>query len=402
MIGTAALAIFLCHAACVASAACKPRPRPDNNSTLSSCKLPAQDNVHFSVGFNYAGDCVPTSGELQAFMIFVDFSDAEAPSNDPPENLRDFFLPNAVEWYTKASNGALSLNITADVSRYYRMPAPAASYHWETGLSSQEHQAYIQDALQAYTENGSRPPPPETEVLYVVPTRSASSYITRSIALDARVNTREGVYVARKTITFGTDPFDTWGFKTLNHETGHAMCLPDYYPYAAGLTTEHYVGGWSAMGLIGGPAPDFFAWDKWRLGWLSDENIDCVLEHGTSEHILTPLEVTGGTKGVVIAVNETAAVVAEVRVAEGLDSNICAPGVLLYTIDTAIASGNGPIRVLDANPSSGGCGGANGELNDATLSLDGGERGYDVPGLGISVKLVSQDGGNFKIQVHYF
>ncbi|KAF7556303.1 hypothetical protein G7Z17_g1506 [Cylindrodendrum hubeiense] len=398
MFRTAVLSLFLWQAASVASKPCKPKP---HSGDVSKCKLAAHNDVHFSAGFNLAGDCVPSTGELKAFMIFVDFSDAEAPSNDPPKNLRDFLVPDAQDWYTKASNGALTLNVTADVSQYYRMPASAASYHWSTGLSSAEHLVYIQDALQAYTANGARPPPPETEVLYLVPTRSAGSYMTRSMAYDGRANTREGTYVARKTVTFGVDPFETWGFKALNHETGHTMCLPDYYPYAAGLDTRYYVGGWSAMGDISGPGPDFFAWDKWRLGWLSDDNVECVAKHGTSEHVLTPLEVKGGTKAVVIAVNGTSAVVAEARVAKGLDSSVCAPGVLLYTVDTTVATGDGPLRVLDANPSTNGCGGDNGELNDATLSLDQGKSLYDVPGWGVRVRVVSQDGGKFKIRVHY-
>jgi M6 family metalloprotease-like protein len=102
------------------------------------------------------------------------------------------------------------------------------------------------------------------------------------------IETRDGVYVAQGGVTFGADPFEVWGFKTLNHETGHTFCLQDYYHIGAtNLPTEYYVGGWSAMGLIGGVAPDFFAWDKWRLGWLSDSNFDCVSTRGTSEQVLS-------------------------------------------------------------------------------------------------------------------
>ncbi|KAI5455630.1 hypothetical protein BGZ63DRAFT_475998 [Mariannaea sp. PMI_226] len=373
--------------------------RNQEERRVSACKLPALNDVYLSIGFNYAGDCVPSAGKVDAYMIFVDFSDAEAPGNDPPENLREFFFPNAADWYTRASYGAFSLSVAADVSRYYRMPAPAASYNWDSGFTYEQHQAYIQDVLQAYTDHGNRPPPPETEVLYVVPTRSAGPYMTRSMAFQGRVYTQNGAYVARKAVTFGADPFQTWGFKALNHETGHTMCLPDYYPYAPGLDTGYYVGGWSAMGFIAGPAPDFFAWDKWRLGWLSDDNIECVTVRGISEHILTPLEAAGGIKAVVIKANETAALVAEARTAESLDSSICAPGVLLYTVDTTIPTGNGPIRVLDANPLSGGC--DNDELNDATLSLDGKASSYEVSGWGLAVKLVSEEGGKFKIRVVY-
>jgi hypothetical protein len=112
-------------------------------------------------------------------------------------------------------------------------------------------------------------------------------------------------------------------------------------------------------------------------------------------HVLSPLAGRSGIKGVVVATSDITALVAEARVAEGLDSNVCAPGVLLYTVDTTIETGNGPIRVLDANPSSGGCSGYNGqndELNDATLSLDRGANSYEVEGWGFSVQLLSHDG----------
>uniref|UniRef100_A0A8H7N741 Peptidase M6-like domain-containing protein n=1 Tax=Bionectria ochroleuca TaxID=29856 RepID=A0A8H7N741_BIOOC len=329
--------------------------------SVEACKLLGRSDVYSSVGFYFPNDCVSGTGTLNAFMIFVDFSDAPAPSNDPPSNLRDFLEP-AAEWYSKASLGALSLNVTADVSRYYRMPAASV---------------YIQDALQAYTDNGESPPLPETEILYVVPTRAASGYITRSIAFNGRTNTREGVYVAKRAITFGTDLFDSWGYQTLNHESGHAMCLPDYYPYADGSDTH-------------------------ELGWIKDENVDCVSAKGTTQHTLTPIEVKGGTNAVVIVLSQTTAVVAEARAAEGLDSSICASGVLLYTIDTTVASGSGPIRVIDTKPSSGGCSGN--ELNDAPLSLGQTQKPYDsyeIPGLGINVKLTSETGGEYGITVEY-
>lgn len=383
----------------------KPAPKPaaanlpkHNNK---ACRLPAQNDVYLSVGFNYQGDCVPSTGTLRGYMIFVDFSDAPAPKNDPPKNLRDVFLPDAKTWYEHASYGQLHLNVTSDVKKYYRMPKPAASYGWDNGLTYEQHEAYIQDALAAYTGNGVRPPPPETEVLYVVPTRAANAYMTRSMEFAGRVITPQGKTVSRKAVTFGVDPFYTWGYGALNHETGHTMCLPDYYPYAAGLTTQEYVGGWSLMGDIGGPGRDFFAWDKYRLGWLSDASVDCVSSRGTSDHILTPLETKGGVKAVVVAKSKTTALVLEVRTTANIDHRVCAPGVLMYTVDTGVPSGEGPVRVLDANPGTGGCGGENGELNDGTLSLTRGKSEFVVPGWGITVRLVSKVGGKYKVRVKY-
>ncbi|UPK91322.1 hypothetical protein LCI18_002257 [Fusarium solani-melongenae] len=399
-----ALFLSIVWPAVASAAACKP-PEPPKSKT--ACKLAAVDDVDLSVGFDYNGDCAPSTGTLNGFMMFVDFSDAEPAQGETPQSLYDAVVPQTTEWYKQASQGALSFNVTADLSKFYRMPASAASYGWERGLTWAEHQDYIQDALDAYTAKGTRPPPPESDVLYVVPVNSAGARgISRSITFVTRANTRQGDYVARKTVTVASDAFTTWGPKSwiaLAHETGHTMCLADFYPFED-LGLGYYVGGWSAMGDVSGVGPDFFAWDKWRLGWLNDESIDCVSERGTTEHTLTALELKTSDneiKAVVVAVNQTSALVAEARIPEGLDSGVCAPGVLLYIVDTSVKSGYGPVRVLDVTPGSGGCGiDTVYDKNDGTLSLaPGGVSSYKVPGWGVEVTVVKQTEKSYTIQI---
>ncbi|KAI1139287.1 M6 metalloprotease [Hypoxylon sp. FL0543] len=360
-----------------------PRPRGD----VSACKLAADSNVYLSAGFGYELNCAPSTGTLNAFMIFVDFSDQEA--TETPQSLHDFFLPAAAEWYATSSYGALTLNVTADTSRFYRMPATAASYGWARGLSYETHQKYIQDALDAYGQTIE-----PTDVLYVVPTANAAA-ISFSPTFMGDVTTRAGVYVAKKSVTFGLDAYTTWKYLVLNHETGHTMCLPDYYPFN-GSATGLFIGGWDLMGLISGPSPDYFAWDKWRLGWLSDEQIDCVAEAGSTTHTLTPIENAGGSKAVVIKHNSTNVLVAELRSANGLDSASCSTGVLLYTVSTTTATGEGPVRVVDVTPRSDGCAGD--KLNDATLSSKG-TSSYTISEWGVKVTVLSESGDGVEIKV---
>ncbi|KAK6716706.1 hypothetical protein SNK04_007657 [Fusarium graminearum] len=151
-----ALFLSMLWPAVACAAACKPQPP----KSKAACKLSALSGVDLSVGFDYEGDCVPSTGTLNSFMIFVDFSDAEPVQSETPQSLYEALVPRTIEWYKQASYGALSLNITADLSKFYRMPTSAASYGWERGLTWTEHQVYIQDALDAYTANGTRPPPP--------------------------------------------------------------------------------------------------------------------------------------------------------------------------------------------------------------------------------------------------
>ncbi|KAJ4129807.1 hypothetical protein NW768_006777 [Fusarium equiseti] len=372
----------------------------DDTPWVPSCKLPANPFTWMSVGHGFMSDCVPSTGTIQGFMIFVDFPGNEATEDSPQENY-DFLVPDANKWFQESSYGQLALNITADTSKFYRMPHSAESYNWDSGLSNQQQYAYVEDALDAYMNNGENPAPAQTDILYIVPTRN-NPWFTRSLASSFGAFTRNNTFVSKRAITFGSDPY-FWGYKALNHETGHAMCLPDLYPLE-GLSVGEYVGGWDLMGNIGGMASDFFAWDKWRLGWLVDEDIDCILEHGTTRHTLTPVATQGGgTKAIVVAANKTSALVAEARVAKGLDKKVCAPGVLLYTVDTTMYTGGGPIRVLDATPGSDSCGSEiNGwePMNDATLTM-GGVKSYEAPGWGITVTLVDEKDDKFAVEVEY-
>ncbi|KAI0102623.1 M6 metalloprotease [Nemania sp. FL0031] len=361
---------------------------PQLGADVLPCKLKADQDVYLSAGFGYEFNCAPSVGTLNAFMIFVDFSDQSA-NESSPESLYDFFLPAAAEWYSTASYGALHLSVAADISRFYRMPATAISYNWERGLTAEAHEHYIQDALAVYNATI-----PNVDVLYIVPTANATA-ITYSPTFVGNVTTRDGTYVAKKSVTFGYDAYRTWGSLVLNHETGHTMCLPDYYPYN-GSATGLFIGGWDLMGLISGPSPDYFVWDKWRLGWLADSQIDCVAGLGQTSHVLSPVESTGGKKAVVVKHNDTDVLVMEVRSSKGLDRESCATGVLLYTVSTVTETGEGPVRVLNVTPRSGGCAGD--ELNDATLTLDG-VNSYVVSDWGVEITLVAKDGEDYELMV---
>lgn len=328
---------------------------------VSLCKLAADPNVFQSEGFGSAMSFVSSTGTLRASMIFVDFPDAQA--NDTTQSLYDTFVPNAPDWYRTASYGALELDIVAPAMNFYRMPRASDSYGYERGLSAETHGRYIQDALDAV---GSDVSFQGIELLYIVPTTAATA-ISFSPTYNEPIVAGDGSSITR-TVTFGADVWLTWGYKTMNHETGHAMGLPDLYPFD-GSDTTRWTGGFDLMSLISGIAPDYTAWHQWKLGWLDDEQIACVAEPSTESgtFTLSALEVSegAGSKALVLVHNETTALVAEARTANGVD-DACAPGILIYAVYTDVPTGEGPIRVFDSRPNSGGCDGD--ELNDAPYS----------------------------------
>ncbi|KAH8888482.1 M6 metalloprotease [Thozetella sp. PMI_491] len=339
-------------------------------------------------------NCAPSTGTLSGFMFFIDFADQSAPASETPQSLYDFFLPSAAQWYSNSSFGKLHLNVTADTTKFYRMGQRASSYNWNRGLTSETHEKYILDALDAYLKGSGNKAIPPVDVLYVVPTRKASA-ISFSPTYLGPVSTRSGSHVSKSCVTFGTDAYEAWQYKVLNHETGHSMCLPDMYP--ENDRTGLWVGGWDMMGYINGPSPDYFAWDKWRLGWIVDEQVDCITGAGSSTHTLWPMEVQGRegeTKAVVVKKNSTTVLVAEVRSKLGVDTGACATGVLLYTVSTNTPTGSGPMRVIDTNPKGKGCAGE--ELNGAPLSLSG-VSSFSVPGWGVKVTVTGQNGDAYNV-----
>ena len=75
---------------------------------------------------------------------------ASSTTSESPASLYSVFMPGAAQWYANASHGRLTLDIQADTSRFYRMPAASTSYNWARGLTAEAHLTYIQDALAAY------------------------------------------------------------------------------------------------------------------------------------------------------------------------------------------------------------------------------------------------------------
>lgn len=67
--------------------------------------------------------------------------------------------------------------------------------------------------------------------------------------------------------------------------------------------------------------------------------------------MLAPLEKkadgAGSTQAIMVATSGTTALVAEARTKNGVDDELCGPGVLLYTVNTSVPSCKGPVCILN-------------------------------------------------------
>jgi M6 family metalloprotease-like protein len=350
-----------------------PPAMPASPPAARPCALRAVPGVAMSEGFPDStargpdAEFAPSTGTVRALTLLIDFSDAPAPYS-ARERYAEFF-PAVKQWYAAASYGRLDYESTP-VLRYIRMPRPFSAYGIGRGYGWEAHTAMMRDLLKAadrgidfrgydlvnvlVTPNAG--PPADEAVLSVTWTGASAA------------TTDEGAHLDKVSLIYGHDQS---GSRVLSHENGHAFGLPDLYSADDFQHTDNLAGQWDTMSLDWGMQGDLFAWHKWRLGWLADRQIACVTSRGSAIYHLSPVEMPGGRKAVIIPYGPTRVFVIEARAAVGDDHDACRQGVLAYRVRTDIDSGQGPVTVVDGHPGTSACdfsSGAFNSLNDAPFT----------------------------------
>jgi M6 family metalloprotease-like protein len=315
----------------------------DTATTAADCALPGRtgwtDEGHDT---DYRQFQQPI-GTKRVLMLYVDFPDTQA-----TDSTTDYYnqLAPAADWMQKASFGRVKLDITP-LNRWLRMPQESTTYGFDRGITFEEHELYVRQAVQAADPDVDFS---RYDMVYIVPTKAAKAIkFSPTYLYDPAA---AGIVADGKRlkwgVTFGQDMW-RWGFKVVNHETGHTFGLPDLYAFTD--TDYHrYVRGWDLMGNIAGPAPQYVGWELWKLGWIDDDQVTCLSTAGSRTVRLKAVERPDGTKIAVIRTGETTAYVAESRKAVGSDAKACSTGVLIYKVDSSTQTGYGPIQVVNGNP----------------------------------------------------
>ncbi|SEB89040.1 M6 family metalloprotease domain-containing protein [Streptomyces sp. TLI_105] len=338
-----ALASFLAlapaaHATPLAATTSRPIPA----ARTADCELPGRtgwtDEGHDTDHVQFQ----PATGTRRVLNLFVDFPDA--PATDATEPYAAHLAP-AVDWMRTASHGRLRLSVDF-LHQWIRMPADSTTYHFARGLTFEAHEKYVRDAIAAADPYADLS---RYDMVYIVPVRTAAAIpFSPTYLYDPATPgvTADGTRL-KWAVTFGQDMW-RWGHKVAAHETGHTFGLPDLYSFTG--PTHQYVGGWDVMGDIAGAAPQFLGWHSWKLGWIRDDQVACLAGPGRRTVHLAPVERPGGTKIAVLRTGETTAYVAESRHPELNDASACSSGVLIYRIDSATPTGEGPVRIVNGNP----------------------------------------------------
>jgi M6 family metalloprotease-like protein len=324
----------------------------------SACKLPnrsPRDDV--ALGFPRIANRLISTGNVSLAALFVDFSDA--PAAQSPAAFAAALAP-AGAFYAAASRGALALALAPRLASTLRMPAPSTAYSFAT---FDQQRSYLRAASAAAVDAGYNFSGFDSIIVLAAPTPALPNG-PAFCAEPGQGFSAGGLYL-ENAATSGDD-FKYWGYKWLNHELSHTFGLVDLYSFG-GSPQFGFTGQWGIMGDIAGAAPEFFGWERWLLGWIGDDAVACVGAGSGQRFALAPIEAAaGGRSGdlllIVVPTGPTTAVAVEFRAAAGFDAAIPKPGLLVYTLDTAVATGEGPLRVLPLNASD------NSKL-DATLAV---------------------------------
>ncbi len=347
---------------------------------LTAARLPkASTRGDVALGFPRIPDRLPTTGTVRFKVIFVDFRDQ--PASRTPQSVFSIISPGAESLFRELSYGKLNVVLEADF-RWVRMNKASTEYGWPSPTFN-AHRAYIQEALDLAVAAGTSFAAADSFIVMANPDTLAftSGPAFTPVSAASGVTASGGTFV--NGATSGRD-FLTWGYKWFNHEIGHALSLPDLYAFSG--ATHRFVGDYSLMSFINGTAPELLAWERWRLGWLDDTQVECP-PSGTSVVALSPVETPGVTKLIVVPAGRTTAVAVESRRPLGYDTNLTRPGLLVYYIDTSINSGEGVVKVPPPNE-------ADTRKLNATLIA-----GQSLTHEGVTVRFVSGDASLVNVQI---
>ncbi|MFR9795889.1 M6 family metalloprotease domain-containing protein [Streptomyces sp. MS06] len=369
---------------------------------LTPCRISGDRAVQMSEGVPTSGGYARSTGTVHALTLMVDFPDAQG-QGSAMDRFHEFF-PQTRRWFRTSSYGRLDYRPEAPITHWLRMPKPFSAYDIGRGAPFDPgYRELVQDIVAAADAKVDFQ---DYDILNVLVTPNAGpsaldTVLSVTFAGNKEAPVADGVPVANASFVYsrqddGSGSYGRTGYRVLPHENGHTFGLPDLYTAEGGGAVGH----WDIMSEDWGADNDLLGWHKWKLGWLDDDQIDCVSNPGSTEYTLTPLARPGGRKLVFVPLSDHTGYAAEVRTREGNDEAVCRPGVLIYRVDADVDTGMGPVKVYDSRRDSGGCTrspNVHAELSDAAFTP--GET-FEDPARGVRITVAGTDlSGHYRIRV---
>ena len=306
---------------------------------------------HHSEGPGDHPPCLLPVGRLTGVMVFVDFPDVcagDTPAGSTGEHLLG--SGRARQLFRDQSYGLLDLDVTVRSDLGWRqMPEPSTAYSFAEFAA---HRAFISAAAALFAPEEIRFS--DYDIVYVV--AAPTEHFPLSPAFlpgpgDAAASPSGPI---RHAVTFGADSYRN-RYTNLVHEVGHLIGLPDLYRIGGG-PGEHRAGCWDLMSDIF-HSVGFLGWHRHKNGWLPAERKTYVPDRRRGwRTTLHPLTGPDGLSMVVLPADDVRcpAKVFVVELAQPVlggndecgNDEYRGEGVLVYTVDASVPSGECPVVVI--------------------------------------------------------
>ncbi|MDA2989151.1 MAG: hypothetical protein O2815_08750 [Actinomycetota bacterium] len=296
------------------------------------------------VGFPWrSANYFPNTGSLNMLAVLVAFSDTSK-FVDNPHDYWDPQVRQIEKWSTFWSQGAMTFTFDV-VDQWVELPFPS----FEAPASDTALAAAIVERLPADIDLGSV----DAVFLYWAPGITAgtrSDFGLRVNSIDERERDPNDPTIRQMVWSSDLYHYEDSGLLTVDtkrnslwthlvHEILHEMNMNLHGPgngWATGVGQNHYPTQQSGQSVA------LVAWEQFLLSWMNDEQVHCITPSDlatTQNVILTPLEVYGGERRVIIVpLSESDVVVVESRRPIGYSAtwDPSNSGLLVYTVNPQV------------------------------------------------------------------
>ena len=326
-------------------------------SRLDYCKIVNKHpDAHQKMGWPRDVDTLPSIGKVKLLIVALDFEDSPASSFKIAELPRRMQLGTIKSFYREVSNGQFDPEFEI-FPFVIRMPKTSEKYgnsvdsdvvtggEFATHLMIHDALNQVQSQLDLFQFSGV--------IALVTGGHSLSGRVALALSEDHDISQRVPGGIHNE-IVVGDRALDSNGvapWRMLVHEINHLLGIPDLYLYAPdGYWQGKSPGPFGQQGFLrGDSASDSLAYNRWLNGWIPDKKVLCLANFadGTKNVKLVPQKiVSGGYELLLIRISENKVIALETPKNKGFLSRTSPNSLLIYSVDSNIAIGEGPVRLI--------------------------------------------------------
>ena len=326
-----------------------------NRIDTAECRLAGPG---LGVGFPRPDGYLRATGRLEAVMIFVEFENVRV-DEDIQVEARSYY-EGFTDFVSRQSGGRQQWSFTVP-DQVFEISKSSEAYRadfTDPDFGNPDFAQYFQDAVDAADASVDFS---LYDAVFVIPPKNIGSSISYGPSFprlsEGFITSAEGSIPSGATA--GNDSrlgknSEPWVW--LAHETGHLYGLShpldemgNTDEFGRVLADSNFPELYDLMTWMSTPSPDFWAWNKFWLGWLDEGQVFCTEAGAGSVETLVHLtfndreQISGEIAMVVIPTSPTTAIAIESRNL-GFESR-----TLVYSVDTTKQDREGQIKIVAAN-----------------------------------------------------